>query len=86
MVTVQQLMNGIVGDITPHGDAYEDEQSLDNMRKFEDVCWYVVEKLENAINCKDACEASKREVASATLEAASGLLKFVKRNKDEWDE
>lgn len=84
MILVEQAIEGIVGDITPHGECFADEQSLENMRKFEDVCLYVLERLEVALRCKDAVEGSRQDVARETLKSASCLLNFVERAEGEW--
>ena len=76
------LLDSVVGSTYPVGDAWEDERSLANVKRFETVCDWVSGRIEDAQRLADSRMGSVAQLTSAVLDAAEDL----KLNSDlEWE-
>lgn len=76
------LLDSVVGSTYPVGDAWEDERSLANVKRFKAVCDWVYWRIEDAQRLADSRMGSVAQLASAVLDAAGDL----KLNSDlEWE-
>ena len=67
------LLDSVVGSTHPVGDAWEDERSLANVKRFEAVCDWVSKRIEDAQRLADSRMYSVARVTSAVLDAAGDL-------------
>lgn len=80
------ILDRLIGSISPQGDSMLDRESQENIPAFETVCDWVACKLEKAYQCEDSRFYSMQQTAKKTLAAADSLVQVIKDHEEDTDE
>lgn len=83
---LDDILDRLVGSISPHGDSTLDGESQENIPAFETVCDWVACKLEKAYLCEDSQFYSMQQTAKKTLVAADSLIQTIKDHEGDTNE
>lgn len=80
------ILDRLVGSISPQEDSILDRESQGNIPAFEIVCDWVACKLEKAYQCEDSRFYSMQQTAKKTLAAADSLVQVIEDYKEDINE
>lgn len=58
-IEIYEFIKPNLGNVSFHGETYKDEESVENVRKYEDLLYYLIEDL-----CETYCKTQNRHEAS----------------------
>jgi hypothetical protein len=83
---LDDILDRLVGSISPKGDSVLDREHQENIPAFEKVCDWVAYNLEEAYRCKDSQFYSMQQTAKKTLAAADYLIQRIKDYEEDANE